>query len=262
MVARRLVLLAAMALGGCTFPESPLPPGVRKLVVHAVLNPAHRVQVVHISTTAGYNYAGAEVAATTVTITTPDGTVMTAKRDSTPDGNGDFYFGSQFSIDLDAYGVNLAPGATYSLRVVTAKDTVTGTTTIPQAIAVTTQPPVESFDRERDSLHIAWAAVPGARTYEVQVWASFNPESRFRTHSVFASGSITLPGTARTLDDGDVFLEGPTTTVVVLAVDVNYYEYYRMLADPFIGAPPSRLTGGIGVFGSVVPIAYRRLTVH
>jgi hypothetical protein len=262
MVARRLLLIASLALGGCTFPEEPLPPGVRKLVVHAVLNPGIRVQVIQLSTTSGYDYTDADLAGSSVTITAPDGTVMTAKRDSIYAGNYQFYYGRSFSIDLATFGVNLVPGGTYQLRVVTPRDTVTGSTTLPQANAVVTQPPATTFRRETDTVHVTWSAVPGASTYEVQFWAVYDANSRFRTHSVFAKSAVSFAGTARSLDDRDIFPVQLPMNVVVLAVDVNYYEYYRLLADPFIGAPPSRLTGGIGVFGSVVPISLRRLNVQ
>jgi hypothetical protein len=32
--------------------------------------------------------------------------------------------------------------------------------------------------------------------------------------------------------------------------------------DPFAGAPATRLSGGLGVFGSVVPILQRRLFIE
>lgn len=47
----------------------------------------------------------------------------------------------------------------------------------------------------------------------------------------------------------------------VAAVDSNYYDY-RVLSDPFVRAPPSRLQGGLGVFGSLVPVTVRTLRVQ
>ena len=41
--------------------------------------------------------------------------------------------------------------------------------------------------------------------------------------------------------------------VLVAAVDSNFYDYYRTNNDPFTGAGIiSRLTGGLGLFGSLV----------
>ena len=70
-----------------------------------------------------------------------------------------------------------------------------------------------------------------------------------------------LPGTASSLEGADIFRARTLTTVVVLAVDANYYEYYRDLGDPFVGSPPGRLKGGRGVFGSMVPIIMRQFKV-
>ena len=58
-----------------------------------------------------------------------------------------------------------------------------------------------------------------------------------------------------------MFEPGSQTTVLVSAVDINYYQYYRVLSDPLSAAAPSHLTGALGVFGSVVPIVARRLDV-
>jgi hypothetical protein len=49
---------------------------------------------------------------------------------------------------------------------------------------------------------------------------------------------------------------------MVAAVDTNYYQYYRVPGDPFTPAVPSRLTGGLGVFGSVVPVYAKRFSVR
>jgi hypothetical protein len=50
--------------------------------------------------------------------------------------------------------------------------------------------------------------------------------------------------------------------VTVSAVDVNYYDYYRAQSDPFAGAPPSHLTGAVGVFGAYVPMLGGQLQVR
>ena len=55
-----------------------------------------------------------------------------------------------------------------------------------------------------------------------------------------------------------------TTGVKLLAPadDENYSEYDRLLGGLFIGAAPSRLQRGLGVFGSIVPVVQRQLTIR
>jgi hypothetical protein len=59
-----------------------------------------------------------------------------------------------------------------------------------------------------------------------------------------------------------VFVAGSAAVVYVHAVDDNYYAYYQPTADPFAGAPPTRLTGGFGVFGSVSEIFHTSFSVR
>ena len=73
---------------------------------------------------------------------------------------------------------------------------------------------------------------------------------------------MTIAGTARTLDDDPVFASGFRAVVVVSAVDDNYYTYFRTTVDPFAGAPPSKLTGALGVFGSIAPVVIRQYDVR
>ena len=171
-----------------------------------------------------------------------------------------------YRISLDAYGVTLVPGATYTLHVhMPAGDDATGTTTIPQASAVAL-PTAEPFDRLRDTLRLSWPAVPGAESYEIQV---LRDSTRVPTGSqpivkydAFTTRALTFAGTAHPqFDDGAMFESRSQTTVLVSAVDINYYQYYRVLSDPLSAAAPSHLTGALGVFGSVVPIVARRLDV-
>jgi hypothetical protein len=50
--------------------------------------------------------------------------------------------------------------------------------------------------------------------------------------------------------------------MLVGAVDSNFYDYYRTTNDPFTGAGIiSRITGGLGLFGSLVPLSTGTLTV-
>lgn len=272
---RRLLVLMAIALGACTFPEQPLPPGARAYVVHAILDPSQRYQVIHLSITDGSDLGPRELDDADVSISTPDGTRLVARQDSSRDSTGKAIAPLQtYRIDLQATGASLTPGQTYTLRVVIGNsDPITGATTIPGATPVPMNEP-ENFIKSRDTLRLSWNKAAGARTYEVQVW-SVQTYTYYSTYtytdlrySAFADTSVTLAGTAKTWTDDDIFpwsypdsYSKASSRVQVFAVDDNYYEYYRLLGDPFIGAAPSRLHGGLGVFGSVVPVVQRQLTI-
>lgn len=268
MVSPRLAILAILCLAACTVPEDPLPPSERRLIVHAVLDPASRVQMIELSATHGRNSLLDDIEGATVVVMTPDGTPLVARRDETRESEyGHSYTPPIWRLDLVAHGIDLIPGGTYQLRVETrVGDVVTGTTTIPQASPASMVKSTDFFLRERDTLRLSWPAVSGARTYDALIYASyqFSATESFKslTYQRFAETSLTVPGTARSLDSDIVFSQNTNAIVVVLAVDVNYYEYYRLHGDPFIGAPPSRLSGGLGVFGSVVPILIREFPVR
>jgi hypothetical protein len=263
-LARAVVAAASLvAGGGCSFPEEPIDPGKRQLVVHAVLDPARRVQTIEVDRTHGGRNAFEGVQGAIVSLTTPDGVEMRATSESGT---------SEYRIDLDTHGATLVPGATYTLRVRTATDEVTGTTTIPGSPVVTEEPTPYPFTRATDTLRLSWAAVPGAETYEVEIGTVFRfpgfkgvmEEFRTTTYRKFTDRpELALAGTAKASPDGDdVFERSQESYVIVMAVDPNYYAYYRVIADPFAGVAPTRLTGGLGVFGSVVPVVWRRLDVR
>jgi hypothetical protein len=202
----------------------------------------------------------------------PGGSTLTARQDTARDSLGFvFEIMSAYRFDLQSAGVSLVPGGSYQLRVATrGGEVITGTTTIPSAIPAPV-PALALFHRLRDTVRLSWAAVGGADGYEAQVWnegtvtvfgenyASY--DLRTLRYAAFLDTSLTLAGTARHFDD-DIFFVDNTAMVVVYAVDANYYAYYRGVGDLFAGAVPSRLTGGLGVFGAVVPVAQRRLAVR
>jgi hypothetical protein len=252
---------------GCTFPEKQIAPGERHLVVHAVLDLGTRDQKILLGYTDGA-VIGAQTGVPQVSITTPDGVQMFAVPDSqrgfidtTLRPNGVYH------TPLDAYGVTLVPGATYTLHVhMPAGDDATGTTTIPLASAVAVPIAAEPFDRLRDSLRLIWPTVSGAESYQVLVSRDSTgvpyPQPPIVKYDAFTKRALTFSGTAHPqFDDGAMFEPQYRTTVLVSAVDINYYQYYRVLSDPLSAAAPSHLTGAVGVFGSVVPIVARRLDV-
>ena len=264
---KRLALIGCLTVAACTFPEQPLPPGERQVVVHAVLDPSQRYQTINLTMSDGRNDESGDLNNAIVTLTTPDGVELIARLDTVRGQNGEFIATKPpYRIDLQATGVSLVPGGTYSLRVqTTAGDDITGSTTIPSA-SPASLPPATDFVRRRDTVRLSWSSVPGARTYEVQVWSTQTYQQYTFTrlqYTAFRDTTLSLAGTAKDWEDGDVFPSDPFTTarVIIYAVDDNYYHYYRRLGDPFIGAAPSRLTGGVGVFGAIVPILQRQLTL-
>jgi hypothetical protein len=158
----------------------------------------------------------------------------------------------------------LLPRGTYLLRVTTPQgDVITGTTTVPDVAPVAGTTLMGQFRRATDTLRMEWRRVPGARSYQVSVSDGDRVDGGQSFHYlVFADTSISIPGTLRSIDNDPVFPLGKRVRVVVAAVDDNYYTYYHAQVDPFAGAPPSRLTGALGVFGSVVPIISRQYDVR
>src|SRR6185436_14405076 len=117
--------------------------------------------------------------------------------------------------------------------------------------------PTLTIDRLRDTVSLQWPRVTGARSYQVFI------RSSKREYSIFADTSLALPGTAQDIDGEPVaFVSGLTHELAVIAVDENYFDYYRRTSDPFTGAGLiMHLDGGVGVFGSAVTVARRTIVV-
>ena len=204
-----------------------------------------------------------QVTGAVVTIATPDGRTLTAveRRDSNRGQGSSIDLPAITTIyDLDVGGAGLIPGGTYQLRVVAPDGrTVTGRTTIPNAVPSTTRTPTQTIDRSIDTVSLQWARVAGARSYQIFV------RSTAASFSLFAGDTaVALPGTMKDLDSGDdVFERRLTHQVAVVAVDENYFDYYHGASD-FTSATGlvMHLDGGIGVFGSVVTVATRTIVVQ
>lgn len=234
-------------------------PDANTLLVHAVLDPGVQHQLIIVQTTTGAVNAQAAVAGAFVTIATPDGRMFTAaERHDTAALNRAFPRVTTI-YDIDVGSAGLIPGGTYQLRVVAPNGrTVTGRTTIPNAVPSTAMAPAQTINRDRDTVSLHWSRVAGARGYQVFV------SSIASTYSVFADTSVVLPGTTKVLEDGeDVFERRLTHQLAVIAVDENYFDYYHRTSD-FTTATGlvMHLDGGIGVFGSVVTLATRTIVVQ
>ena len=266
-----LVLAAtASGLGACV-ETTAVSPDANTLVVHAVLDPGVQHQIIVVQSTTGAIQVQRQVTGALVTIGTPDGRTLTAmERRDTAAVSG---FPTVTTIyDLDVGIAGLIPGGAYQLRVVAPDGrTVTGRTTIPNAIPSNAVAQTQTIDRARDTVSLQWSHVAGARSYQVFV------RSPISTFSVFAADtSLALPGTAQDLNGSSLgcagkptfgvcpfaFVSGLTSRLVVIAVDENYFDYYSRTSDLFSTTGLiMHLDGGIGVFGSVVAIATRTIAV-
>ena len=256
--ALRVAMVAACgALGACELPTSTIPPAESQLIVEAVLDANSVVQIIRVERSQpGFGTRTLHVTGAVVTITTPTSQTFTANDLVDPNFGaiGFYYVGVSAVLPMVA-------GWTYTLRVHTpAGEDVIGTTTMPRF--TTANPPLDVFpifDRARDTLRLAWPAVALAKRYEIVVRGAITGSngSIVRSYSAFTDTSVTLAGDARTLGNEPVFLDHTTTLVQVSAVDDNYYTYYHANVDPFAGAPPSRLTGALGVFGAIAPVLKR-----
>ena len=257
-------LAAASLVLACESPFQPIVQQERRVLVHAILDAGADTQRVMLEWTEAPAFDVGIVGAT-VSITNPDGLVASATirpRGPAPGDPARYIF-----LVSETFGF-LQPGGTYQLTVsVSGQPTITGTTTIPDVSPVATvETRVQPFQRLRDTLRMSLPSVPGAAGYRVLSSArhALAPEFFFTVQGVFTDTAVVLPGTLEMFEGGgDFFPSGMTVDIVALAADDNYTTYYRTAADPFAGAPPSRLTGGaVGVFGSIVPLRRHHFLVE
>jgi Domain of unknown function (DUF4249) len=257
----RIFAFALVASAASCVDQTPVSPNANAVVVHAVLDASARNQYVIVQTTDGRIISQKAVSGAAVVIMTPDGLALTADEihDSTfyPRISSEPPVASYYRISLDKYGIALLSGSTYRLHI-TLPDgrEVTGSTTIPGSTphAILNLPP--SFSRG-ESLSLAWSRVADASAYEVSISSSRT------SYDAFADTSIVLPWTTESTNGSSAFAPGLAHQIVVSAVDVNYYDYYRRTSDFFTGAGPiTHLTGAVGVFGSIVPLGSGTLIVR
>jgi hypothetical protein len=267
---RVFALVALAAMSGCVVTtDVERPP--QSIVVHAVLDMGSRDQLVLLERSlagvkvpdgaSSFSPSALPILGASVTITGPNGVAMVAREDRLTDSA--HAVKGVYRLSLDEYGATLQPGGRYVLRVHTDLGDVSGTTTLPRGEAATASE-LEDFFMLSDTLRVSWPRVDGAHSYEVRLHSFYekDPSSIYDSYVIFADTAVQIPGSARDFDDGRIFLAGLSMRVVVSAVDANYYEYFRQTSDIFLGGAPSRLTGAIGVFGSMVPVAIRRLRVR
>jgi hypothetical protein len=256
---------------GCAFDEINIPRTTPTVVVHAVLNPSTTAQVVLLERTlTGQAHVrdtsfdasnpiasdgGIPISGATVQIVDSAGQTFTGVEDKVPPiGKG-----------TGVYRIQVLPavrlGARYELVVRTLEgETVNAFTRVPSPQATSSGALTRTFNRDHDTLVVKWNRAPGARAYTLRVESPFGPFFMFTDTTEFQ-----LNGSLRNFFAADLqrmLIPGFRQDLLVAAVDSNFYDYYRTGNDPFTGSGIiSRINGGIGMFGSLVPLNSGTLTV-
>jgi hypothetical protein len=162
------------------------------------------------------------------------------------------------------------PGARYTLRVSTELGTARGATTLPLATPATQTARV-TFNVERgDVVRRSARPAAGAASYLVVLDAANGRAQRLYDTPVSLTA---FSGTLIAAAEGDLSGEGRVgvslypglpTDASVVAIDTNYRRFLRADddEDPFSSENPgSSIEGGVGLFGSVVPLSVMRLDV-
>jgi hypothetical protein len=265
--------LAVMTLcAACEIDRTAIPRTDPQLALHGVLSATATSQVVLLERTRSgrvflvappfdlgdpvVSDEGIAESGAQMTIVAPDGTAYQAREDNTTrsDGKGQGIY--RFAIA----GSQLQRNATYHLSVRTTKgELLSAETSVPGGAAVVGAT-LGTLDRSRDTLTITWPATPGARSYFVRVDTPFGPRTFFTE-----STQVRLPGLLRNTERQElprVFFPGFEQAVTVSAVDSNYYDWYRTHNTELSGdGLIDRVSGGLGVFGSLVRLRFESLTV-
>ena len=265
-----MLLLASGS--ACEIEKVAIPRTEARIAMHGVLSATAETQVVLLERTRTGSVAligapfdlgdplvtdeGIAEMGATVSLTTPGGATLLAREDNTvrDDGKG----GGIYRFTLP--GSTLARSGTYRLSVRTTKgEVLTAETAVPEGTPATTAQP-RVFDREREIVEIQWPATARARSYFVRIETPYGPRSFFTD-----STALRLGGALRNVNVEElphVFIPGFPQAVTVSAVDSNYYDWYRTHNDELAGTGViNRVTGGIGVFGSLVRLRFQELTV-
>lgn len=271
------------ATAGCELAEVTVPTPARGLVVHAVLNPDADEQVVLLEAVLTGRVAlddssrldpmdpiasrgGEPVSGAVVRLLADNDSVgVTAVETPLPAGVAAARGTGRYAVPRERLAVQ--PGGRYRLHIRTADGReVTGETRVPGPIpgwvpgSGSVAPPV-TLDRATDTLRLDWGAVPGALRYAIRVdtprgpWFLIADSTRFRLagglRNPFVGG---LPS---------VWYPGFRQVASVGAIDRNFYDYNRSGNDPWGGAGLiSSVRGAIGLFGSIVPLLRREVTVR
>jgi len=267
-----LVVSGAMALASCELGTITVAKTQPSIVVHAVLNPSVSTQVILVERTLTgaipvhdttfnpndpiVSDGGIPVSGARVEIIDSAGSVQSGVEDLKTLNNG-----QGAGVYRVPFPNSLRLGMRYQLHIVTPQgEEVTAFTRVPFPEFASTGALTRTFNRDRDSIAVAWKRVPAARAYALRVESPFGPFFLFTDSLRFR-----LMGDLRNLFASDlqrVFIPGFRQDVLIAAVDSNFFDYYRTNNDPFTGSGIiSRLNGALGMFGSMVTLNSGTVTV-
>ncbi len=276
-----ILVLCLVLTAGCQLTEKVIAPGQRTLVVQMVLDRTQARQLAVIeyssvgdSATSGGGNSRIPPGRPRLPVTAAVATIE--HRDGPCAGRVDTLVEQVSSaapaVPTGTYAATIGcldPGARLTLRVATtAGEVATGETVIPGAGARTVTVAAQAarfpmdtlrFDRERDTLRVSLPAGSGPGM-QVEI-------RRAEEHDHIAvlllndSLGVRLPGNLINPFENDsgetTFRAGAYYVLTVALADANYFDYARSFADPITGRGfLNRLTGGLGVFGSVESANY------
>jgi hypothetical protein len=270
----RLVVAMALvaAVTGCEIEKVEIPRPVQLVALHGVLSASAPSQVVLLERTRNGSVdvrapsfelesplgsdSGIAENGAIVTLTTPSGATLVAREDNTivlgAAGGGVYRF--------DLPGSALERTGTYKLSVLTrAGEKLSAATSVPGGAAALVAEP-RDFNRATDELILEWPKTAGARSYLVRVESPLGPRTFFTDET-----RVRLGGDLRNVDLDALprlFIPGFPQAVTVSAVDSNYYDWFRTHNDALTGTGlVNRVSGGLGVFGSLVRLRLLDLNV-
>jgi hypothetical protein len=287
---RRLLVpaTAVLLVTACDleFEKATVAEGTGRPVVHAVLNPfvgseftvivertlTGRVAVREgvfdpadpVASGGGDPITGARVEINN--LQTGDGSVGIEDAEVRDDGKGRgvyrFLNASCGPFACPVNGIVMSRGMPYELRVTTPNgEVITDTTRIPTGFARPDTGSRRTFNADGETYSFSWRrsddSVP---RYAVQLQTPYGP------FQVFSSvESLAVNGTLRNFQQDRLpraFVPGFRQNIQAIAVDRNYFDYYRSQNDPFTGLGlASSVNGGFGVFGAIHPIRFQELDV-
>ncbi len=265
---------SCVALAACDLGTVDVPRTKPTVVVHGVLNPSAANQIILVERTLTgaveipdtvfdasnpiASAGGIPISGAIVEIVDSAGGITRGVEDGSVASNPPRSTGV-YRVPL--FGPSLVPGAKYELRVHTPDgDNVTASTRMPKPSIRFSGGLTRIFNRDHDLIAAQWTAASATRAYAVRIESPFGPFFLFTDSLSFRTN-----GDLRNLFPSDlerVFIPGFRQDILIAAVDSNFYDYYRTNNDPFTGAGIiSRVNGGLGMFGALVPINTGTITV-
>jgi len=266
-------IAAALLTAGCELADTVAPTLESRAVVHAVLNPLATQQIVIVEKTLR-SLSGAGTT-TREPITGARIVVYGPREDSSvaladPAVAGVYRLPSVTIRDGSAGTaapnvLRIRPGERYRLRVETPLGVVTGTTTVPVSGPVDAAR--RSFNVDRDTLRLDLSAVRNAAGFLLRHDTRLGVLERYQTT---LDAALVLPLAIASGDPDEqewsfsfargLVRPGLSQNFVVAAVDSNYFRYHVAGFDPFgDDTRGNSLTGGVGMFGSVVTLMSKTL---